>query len=205
MSSRKQRKPEVATTCEYDEVIFDENIFDQIFETDFNAHQFVDDAHDHCLAYMASSLEMKIITAKAPRLLIKCQLCIEAFVANELIEDSFIRFKARKTNITQPCKSTYDICKCVDSYLKQCEGKTVPFAAVVMQVLRNIPFEALYTSTNFDEHSEKESHKYTFVKQIVEMYMKLKSVHLAKCMTTKSHSEQPIRHRYRKLVHEAGQ
>lgn len=202
-SSRKQRKPETAgAAC--DEVMCDEFIFDEIFENNFNAQQFVDDSHDHSLAYMASCLESKIITAKIPKLKIKCQQCIDAFIENELMEDSFIRFKARKMNITQPCKSTYDICKFVDNYLKQCEGKSISFEAVAMSVLRNIPFETLYSSTEFATHSV-EGHKYTFIKQIIEIYMKLKSVHLAKCMTTKSHDEAPMRHHFRKLVQEAGQ
>lgn len=197
VSSRKN--PQATTT------FVTENIFDELFENNFNAQQYVDDAHDHCLAFMASTLESKIISAKAPRMPIKCQQCMDAFVENELMEDSFIRFKARKTNITQPCKSTYDICKFVDTCLKQCEGKSITFQGVAMQVLRNIPFDTLYTSTDFGSHSQKDSHQYTFVKQIIEIYMKLKSVHLAKCMTTKSHSEEAIRHKYRKLIQEMGQ
>lgn len=110
-----------------------------------------------------------------------------------------------RTNITQPCKSTYDICKFVDNYVKQSEGQTIPFGAVTMQVMRHIRFDTLYSSTNFDGHSGQDSHKYTFVKQVVEMYMKLKSVQLARIMTAKSHTEQSLRHHYRKLIQEAGQ
>lgn len=201
VSARKKGKAEKSTVSR-DELA--EITFDEIFDNNFNANQYVDDAHDHCLAFMASSLELKITTARRPRLIIKCQQCIDAFIENELMEDSFIRFKARRINITQPCKSTYDICKFVDAVLKQCEGRAISFEAVKMQVLQNIPFETLYTSTKFEAHSDR-GHKYIFVKQIIEMYMKMKSAHLAKCMTSKSHVEAPIRHTYKKLIHEYGQ
>lgn len=204
VSSRRQGRAETAIVPGFDALISDEIIFDEILNNNFDSHSFVSDAHDHCLAYMASKLETKIITAKHPRVLIKCHECIGALVENELLEDSFIRFKARRTNITQPCKSTYDICRFIDLVLKQYESIGTSFGAIAMQVLRNLPFETLYTSTNFDTHS-KDGHKYTFVKQIVELYMKLKSANLAKCLTTKSHEQGPIRHRYKKLIHEAGQ
>lgn len=204
VSSRRQGKSQRAVALESDDLISDEIIFDEILNNNFDSHYFVGDAHDHCLAYMASILETKIITAKHPRILVKCQDCIGALVENELMEDSFIRFKARRINITQPCKSTYDICRFIDSVLKQYEGKGTSFDAILMQVLRNLHFETLYTSTNFGTHSEK-GHKYIFVKQIVETYMKLKSAHFAKCLTTKSHEQGPIRHHYKKLIHEYGQ
>lgn len=204
VSSRRQEKSQRAIAPESDDLISDEIIFDEMMNNNFDSHQFVNDAHDHCLAYMASKLESKIITAKHPRILIKCNECIGALVENELMEDSFIRFKARRINITQPCKSTYDICRIIDSVLKQYEGKGTSFDAIAMQVLRNLPFENLYSSTNFETHSEK-GHKYVFVKQIVETYMKLKSAYFAKCLTTKSHEQGPIRHYYKKLIHESGQ
>lgn len=202
LSVSSRRKPQSANPSEPGPSEVD-NLFDEMFENRFNALQYVDDTHDHSLALMASTLETRIITAKATRKY--CQGCIDAFVENELMDDSFIRFKARKINITQPCKSTYDICKFVDTVLKQCEGKSISFQGVAMQVLRNIPFGTLYNSTHFGSHTERECHKYSFVKNIIDVYMKLKSVHLAKCMTMKSHDEEPIRHKFKKLVQELGQ
>lgn len=44
------------------------------FENSFFAGPYIDDAHSHSLAYMASVLEAKIIGGK--RKLIKCEQCI---------------------------------------------------------------------------------------------------------------------------------
>lgn len=178
---------------------FDELAFGEDFEDSFFVAQYVDDAHSHSLAYMASILEAKIIGSK--RRIIKCDDCVGAFIENELIEDSFIRFKARKSNVMQPCRSTFEICKFVDNYAKSCDPSS--YRSVVILILRNIQFQSLFTSTNFDKHAEK-GHKYEFVKIIVELYMHMKSVHIAKCFTLNLH-ENPIRHVYKKIVQRKGQ
>lgn len=173
------------------------------YENSFHVAQYIDDAQSHSLAYMASVLERKIIAAKPTKNIIKCDQCVAAFIENELIDDSFIRFKARKTNIMQPCRSTFEICKFVDTFLKACEG-SASYHSLTMQILRKIPFEALFTSSNFDSHQGDNGHKYNFVKKIIEMYMNMKSVHIAKCLTLKSHDD-PIRHQYKKLIQQKGQ
>lgn len=188
-----------------------------ILEEDLNAAQFVDDSHNHSIAYMASSLEAKIVHAKSPRLIVKCEACVETFIQNELMDDSFIRFKARKTNIIQPCRSTYEICKFIDNFLKYHEDKSITFRAATTKILGTIDFNSLYPETNFFNHSGimeslvenhktniRKNHKYDFVKQIVELYIKLKATHIAKCITSKSHDES-VRHFYKKLIHLAGQ
>lgn len=142
---------------------------------------------------------------RPPRLIVKCENCINSFIENELMQDSFIRFKARRTNMMQPCKSTYEICKFIDGFLKFYEDKTITFRGATVKILGALNFESLYPHSSFLNHSEPGFHKYDFVKKIVELYIKLKSVHIAKCITTKSHDEVSIRHFYKKLVHEAGQ
>lgn len=190
-----QRKPNFKTNHP---VIMNEMIFEDEF---VDAALYTDDSHSHSLAYMASVLETKIITAK--RQIIKCEKCMDVFIENELMQDSFIRFKEKRTNITQPCKSTFDIIKFVDSYLTFCKDKSYSFDATVLQILGNIPFETLFSSSDFEKHPEK-GHKYEFVKRIVQSYMSMKSIHVAKCFTLKSHDE-PIRHKYKKLIQQKGQ
>lgn len=180
---------------------FDELVLNEEFEDSFHVSQYVDDAHSHSLAYMASVLEAKIIGGK--RRIIKCEDCVGVFIENELIEDSFIRFKARKSNTMQPCRSTFEICKFVDHFVKSCEERSASYEAVVNKILRQIRFETLYTSSDFEKHSDK-GHKYELIKKIVELYMHMKSIHSAKCYTLKTH-DNPIRHTFRKLIHEKGQ
>lgn len=178
----------------------DEFIFEVDVEQLISAEQI---PADHALAYKSSLLEEKIIRSQKPKLIVKCQECIEAFIQNELLQDNFIRFKARNSNVSQPCRSTFEICKFVDVFLKFFEDKTISFNAVLMQILRKIDFSSLYPLTDFDSHAEI-GHKYEFVKTIVKLYLNMKSVHTARCFTLKVQKE-PIRHEYLKEIHRAGQ
>lgn len=173
------------------------------FENSFFAGQYIDDAHSHSLAYMASVLESKIIGGK--HRLINCEDCVAAFIQNELLDDSFIRFKARSSNIMQPCRSTFEICKTVDSFIKSCEERSSSYQAVVIQILRKLEFRTLYPLSTFEKHAlPKIHHKYEFVKKIIELYMNMKSAHIAKLYTLKMHDD-PMRHTFRKLIHERGE
>lgn len=150
---------------------------------------------------MASVLESRMM--RGPRK-IKCEQCTVAFIENEIIEDSFIRFKARSSNVLQPCKSTYEVCRFVDTMVNTCDGKKVSYQSIVMQILRKIPFEQLFISSNFNDHSGDRGHKYDLIKKIVESYMHMKSVHAAKTFTLKHH-DPSIRHKYKKLIQERGE
>lgn len=173
------------------------------FENSFFAGPYIDDAHSHSLAYMASALEAKIIGGK--RKLIKCEECTAAFIENELIDDSFIRFKARSSNMMQPCRSTFEICKTVDTFIKSCEKRASSYQAIVIETLRKLDFKTLYPSSTFENHDlPKYHHKYEFVKKIIELYMSMKSAHIAKLYTLQVH-DNPMRHTYRKLIHEKGE
>lgn len=192
---------------ESEELLDDEGLLN--FDDFFNSWQYVDDIYDHAIAYMASVLEARIIGANRFNKIVKCEQCISTFIKNELIEDSFIRFKSRNSNILQPCKSTFEICKFVDTYLKTYEEKTIPYETVTLQILRKISFDTLFTGSDFENHPGDTNmlitgHKYTFVKKIVEFYMRMKSVEVAKRLTLKIH-DNPVRHVYKKLVQERGE
>lgn len=180
----------------------DDFLFDDEFDESM-LPQSTDDRQSHAIAYRASVLEKKIINAHRTKQIVKCQDCIEAFVENELTQDSFIRFKAQSSEISQPCKSTFEICKFVDSFLSFFETETISFDAALLKIVRNIKFETLFTSSDFDTHSDF-GHKYEFVKTIVKTYMHMKSIHSAKMVTLKIHKE-PVRHKFKKLIQELGQ
>lgn len=160
----RQQKP-----IAYDGEEFDDFFSGDDYEECFQIDQYVDDAHSHSLAYMASVLESKIMKAKPTRPILKCSDCVAVFIENELIEDSFIRFKARKTNMMQPCKSTFEICKHVDTYVKSCERKSANYQTVAMKILQNLPFETLYANSDFQKHPGEHgrNHQYELVKKVV--------------------------------------
>lgn len=105
-------------------------------------------------------------------------------------------------------------CKFVDSYVQTCSAKSAPH--ITLDILRNIPFASLYASSNFDSHDEGNTpqsstiqtfikgHKYIFVKKIIELYINMKSVHIAKSFTMSSH-DTLVRHDYKKLIQQLGQ
>lgn len=190
---------------ESDRLFEDEDFLDHDF---FTNCQYIDDIHDHSIAYMASVLEARIIGASRNNKIVKCEQCTFAFVENELIEDSFIRFKSRNSNVLQPCKSTFEICKFVDSYLKRYEGKTVPYKTAVLQILRKISFDDLFVVSDFENHPSNSDritgHQYEFVKKIVDLYMRMKSVEIAKRLTLKIH-DNPMRQTFKKLIQEKGE
>lgn len=202
-SNRSASQKQIMSNVPEDEH-WNEFLSDEDYLNSFEVAQYVDDAQDHSLAYMASVLESKIMRAKPQRKIIKCEQCITVFIENELIEDSFIRFKARNNNILQPCKSTFEICKFVESFIKSCEGKRVSYQSIVMQIMRKMPFESLFNNSDFEHHDNESGHRYDFIKKIVESYMHMKSINVAKSFTLKLH-DAPIRHRYKKLIQEQGQ
>lgn len=200
-SNRQPRKKNDQEIALPSDAIIDDIFLGEDLENSFFAGQYIDDSHSHSLAYMASVLEAKIIGGKHK--LIKCEDCVAAFIQNELIDDSFIRFKARSSNIMQPCRSTFEICKTVDDLIKSCEERS--YQAVVIEILMKLEFRTLYPSSNFENHAlSKSHHKYEFVKKIIELYMNIKSVHIAKLYTLKIHDD-PMRHTFRKLIHERGE
>lgn len=199
-SHRPKKHNEAPAIPEYE---IDDFIFDGDFENNFySAYQYSDDVYTHSLAYKSSLLEKKILNAKKPKLLIKCEECINVFIENELMNDDFIRFKSKNSVIAQPCKSTFEICKFADTFLKFFNEKTISFEMAVLQILRKLPFESFYKSSDFKHNSEE--HKYEFIKNIIRIYMNMKSVHCAKVTTLKVH-DVPIRHDLKKMIHNAGQ
>lgn len=197
------KKPEIAKDSEED---IDEFLFGADLEDELHAaQQFTKDTHSHSLAFQASVLESRIINSKKPKKVIKCVQCIDVLIENELIDDSFIRFKATTSKITQPCKSTFQVCKFIDTYLNFFKDRNMPLDAAVLKILRKLPFDTLYTGSDFDKHLGSDaSHKYDFVKRVVEIYLQMKSVQNAKDKTLQTH-DKPIRHDYKTLIKYAGQ
>lgn len=183
----------------------DDDLLNPMFLED---SQYVDDIYEHSIACMASVIEKRIISAKRGHKIVKCDQCVMAFIENQLIDDSFIRFKSRDSNVLQPCKSTFDICKFVDSNMKTFEGKSIPYETVALKILRRIKFDNLFAGTNFENHPKSPGkltgHRYDLVKKIIDLYMHMKSVENAKRFTLKIH-EKRMRHTYKKLVQQKGE
>lgn len=201
VSSHRPAKKREATLLSREQIALLDDLGDD-FMLAFEAENYTDITSNHSLAFMASVVEKKLCFAKP---IIKCGKCSNSFIENELLNDEFIRFKARKNNINQPCKSTFEICKFVDSFLKAFEGKQhFKFDAVLIKILQSLPYQNLFSASDFSDHEGENDHKYNFIKRIAETFMNMKSVHLAKCKNLNEHGT-PIRHTSRKLIQELGQ
>lgn len=159
----------------------------------------------HILAHSASLVEKKIIMAKGSRKLVKCNSCISAFVENEVAQNRFIEFKSRKENMLSPCKSTIQICKFADSYLNVVTNAQAKYEQILLRIMRNLSLDGLYPLTNFDdENHDGNNHKFNFVKNIVGVYLDLKSIQNCKSITLDSHYEL-VRSDLIKKIHRLGQ
>lgn len=165
---------------------------------------FGNNLHAHSIAFIASSIEEKIRTAKGSRRIVKCPSCIRTFTENEVIQDRFIEFKRRTENKQQPCKSTVQICKLTESFLKGTNDQD-KYESTVLKIMRSLPLDMLYPLSNFDsdEHSEL-NHKYNFIKCVVQVYLDFKSIDIAKGINSDAHFEL-IRSDLRKRIHFEGQ
>lgn len=169
----------------------------------------------------ASVIEAKIMAAHHRSQIVKCEKCVGVFIENPLLNDDFIRFKARSTNLLQPCQSTFEICKFANSFLKAYEGNSIPYTAVAKQILSKITFEGLYGNSNFDDHvhenvrrndarkddekeNEYEGHCRKLVSKIVDLFLRLKSMEVAKKLTLQAHDNR-LRHQMKKLIQERGE
>lgn len=156
----------------------------------FEISQYTEDVKDHSIAYMASVIESRIMGTNRQRI-IKCEECVAAFIDNPLIEDEFTRFKARSSNVLQPCKSTFEICKFVDSNINSYKKETIPYQFVAQQMLEKMNLVNLFEHTNFRGHQGNldEDHRFDFVKKIVDLYMRLRSIEAAKRITMQAHDD----------------
>lgn len=175
-----------------DDVICD-NI--QIMNTDQNLLQ------QNSTAYMASVVEKKVLRKMMQKGKKKCLECMNVFVENEIITDTFIQFKSETKDIVQPCKSTVNLIRCVEMLLKRYESNDVTYNSMLTHIIRKIDITELYEKSRFDECHD---HKDELVTVIVKTYLDINSTNLCKLITRMSQNKH-IRHSYLKEIHFQGQ
>lgn len=105
--------------------------FHHDFEPYVTFENSTDELKYHSLVLVASNVEKIIIKAKAPRILIKCDQCLDVFIENEIVDDDFVRAMGRSYGHLQPCKSTFHICKFVDKFIEHCGNENVSYHATL--------------------------------------------------------------------------
>lgn len=194
VSSRRDQST-ATTECD-DELIVLEEV-DKLQEklAQINASvqsHLTDDMHNLTIAHIANSIEDKIKSIDV------CAKCVEVFDSCTKIDGSFFAAKFMK----KPCLSTFRICKEADKYLKlKLLQGDINFKTIYYSILSNLDVEHMFEEADFSAHS---SHKLYLIKAVVDGYVRVKGLFLAKTATQDLHSRN-FRYKFRKMIHFYGQ
>lgn len=157
------------------------------------SNYLTDDTYDPGIAFVAAAIENKIFNCDQ----VYCDFCLRVLKENEKINSKMC------INSSVPCKSTYYICKTVDTYLKTHQQIQNNFnEKVVNSVLRTINISTIYPE--FFEMEHDIDHRHYIIKFCITEYIRIKSLYLCK-FKTQSTQNRYIRNKLRKNAHFAGQ
>lgn len=151
------------------------------------------------IALIASFIEQRILGTKN----IYCKKCQLVFIENETIDNHLMVSKSALI----PCKSTYEICKKVNDYLKLIDHsnsdheRDVNFDVIYLTVFQNLCIERLFEKSDFSNHPD---HKFFLVKKIANEYIRIKLNYVAKTLTLTAQGKS-LRNKLRKWIHFTGQ
>lgn len=157
--------------------------------------------YQNSIAYLATLVEARVLNTMKQKRCKKCSECMDVFIRNEIITDSFIQFKSETTEIVQPCKSTVKLLICIETLLKGYESVNVTFSTMLAHTVRKIDATNSYENSIFDENH---NHKHELITLITKTYMDIKSTSQCKLITRISQTKL-IRHKNLKQIHFQGQ
>lgn len=190
----------------------------KVFEIEFDYDTAVEESMEkfdqHLCAYIASTIETKIIEMIKKQHKKECSDCIAVFTENEKADDDFITRKKSK-DCQNPCISTVHIIKATNKILDLLVDQFIyedayMYGSTLKTIMDHLHTEKLYTQSLFELHATppKKSvlmtHKEGFIFQIVNEYMKLKSRNIGSRISEEERGNY-IRHNYKKRIHESGQ
>lgn len=170
---------------------------EQLYEklADLNAcasSELTDDLQFFSIAHIASIVEDKIRSTD------NCPKCVKVFDDCEKIAGSVLPRSQHN-----PCISTYKICREADQFLKlQVLRGEINFKTIYYSILSNLDIEHLYTKHDFIGHPE---HRLYLIRTVVEGYIRIKGVFLARTATQELHGGGKMRYQFRKLIQFYGQ
>lgn len=146
------------------------------------------DMQDLSSSYCAKIIEKKISGSEH----FNCEYCRTVFDENSKLPNT------KSLSNASPCRSTYDICRKADHFLKLqlFKDKFNPFV-MCGAILFELDIERLYSKSDFIHHAD---HKLFMIKFIIQEYVRMKGTYLAKKTSNELISER-IRRKFRKLIH----
>lgn len=145
-------------------------------------------------AHIANMIEWKIKKSQ-----IYCGECVNVFAENEKVENAFSKSKFNE----KPCRSTFEICKVVEMYMKlENLLKCSNFESIDSVICNEITkIEDLYSNTDFSHDTD---HKAYLIRFIIDACINIKGTFIAKEATFDEH-QKFMRSQCRKLIHFKGQ
>lgn len=178
--------------------------FDLELETDFyemeqyaNDNHLIEQVNLAGIAHIASIIEHRLFSCGQ----IHCSFCALVFSENEKVDNTI----HISTNKRRACKSTFQICKVANDGMKKFLGKTTVNHfndKICVYVLTQLDHTQIFPT--FFEPNHDESHKYFFIKYIVNEFIHIKCTYAARKQTLDSHKEY-FRKKLLKNVHFYGQ
>lgn len=108
----------------------------------------------------------------------KCECLENIFIENELVHESFMRQGQRKI----ACKSTFEICKNADYFLKfQILKGQFEVQLIFNAIFSGLNMDNLFMNTKFEDAHK--THKVEFIQKIVCEYVRIKGTYIAKTVT----------------------
>lgn len=153
--------------------------------------ELTDNLRSFSIAQMANLIEDKIKDSD------NCKHCVSVFDTCVKVEESFFTGKFSK----KPCQSTYIICKETDKFMKiELLKGNIKYYTIYYTILNNIDIEQMFIQSDFKLHP---SHRLYLIRAIVDGYIQMKGLQLAKEATQTLHPTNP-RYAYKKNVHFMG-
>lgn len=151
--------------------------------------KLTDDMQNISTCYCASLIEKKVCESDE----FNCDFCYKVFEDNDKMHAAY-----SSSMYSVPCRSTYDICKKADEFLKvQLFKESFKPHVMCCAIISNLNVEYLYAKSNFIQHPD---HKLFLIKFIIQEYIRMKGVYLAKKISSELIVER-VRRKFRKLIH----
>lgn len=195
VSSKRKRSMLMTTEDENEAIVLDE--IDELHEklSKLNAcmqNNYSDHLHNFSIAHIANIIEEKIRSVDT------CAHCVAVFDGCSKIDDNHFGTMFDR----RPCLSTYMICKEADVFLKvQLLKGNINFNTIYYTILNNLEVEKLFDEVDFSLHA---LHKLYLIRTIVDGYIRIKGLFLAKTTTQELHTRN-FREKFKRLLHFYGQ
>lgn len=179
-----------------EELVETMNFDDIAMDVSNETSNMLDTTPDFMIAFIASSIERKIIECNS----IHCNECISVFHENEKMD-------TLNTNLLswKPCISTMQICKTSEQFFKLYDVKKIDprfdFKVLYCLIFRTMNLDAMYPSSKFNCDL---NHKYQFIKCVVGQYICTRASQISKQFTLKR-QDKIIRQQFNHLVLYKGQ